>query len=281
MLPPLLLAACCSLKLYVARGRHYRSLPATPARASASTSTVAISPAPTPTSSTSLAATLMATSRRVAAQGKSSRLIPHFTRSRPLGGTSTCASQQCRNRRSRQGCQVRQTHLLRHFILKMIVLPRQARDKHKESTQNEMRFLIFVIVSHRTVRDGEPTPQVELWNLERPYLYTVQTALTTPSGMSDSINTTIGVRSALFSADSGFVLNGADKEIPFLFSSNENAHLTCPDRHGTNMRKRDKHEKRFPQGFRIRSRGCLCTRTLQVRNRHERLPDLIGNGKKA
>jgi hypothetical protein len=74
-----------------------------------------------------------------------------------------------------------------------------------------MRFLIFVIVSHRTVRDGEPTPQVELWNLERPYLYTVQTALTTPSGMSDSINTTIGVRSALFSADSGFVLNGADK----------------------------------------------------------------------
>jgi hypothetical protein len=211
LLLPLLLAACCSLKLYVARGRHYRSLPATPARASASTSTVAISPAPTPTSSTSLAATLMATSRRVAAQGKSSRLIPHFTRSRPLGGTSTCASQQCRNRRSRQGCQVRQTHLLRHFILKMIVLPRQARDKHRESTQNEMRFLIFVIVSHRTVRDGEPTPQVELWNLERPYLYTVQTALTTPSGMSDSINTTIGVRSALFSADSGFVLNGADK----------------------------------------------------------------------
>jgi hypothetical protein len=31
------------------------------------------------------------------------------------------------------------THLLRHFILKLIVLPRQARDKHRDSTQEDMR----------------------------------------------------------------------------------------------------------------------------------------------
>jgi hypothetical protein len=31
--------------------------------------------------------------------------------------------------------QVRKRHFLRHFILKMIILPRQARDKHRESTQ--------------------------------------------------------------------------------------------------------------------------------------------------
>ena len=34
--------------------------------------------------------------------------------------------------------QVRKRIFLRHFILKTIVLPRQARDKHKESTQKEM-----------------------------------------------------------------------------------------------------------------------------------------------
>ena len=37
--------------------------------------------------------------------------------------------------------QVRKTHLLRHFILEMIILPRQARDKHRGNTQKEMRFL--------------------------------------------------------------------------------------------------------------------------------------------
>ena len=37
---------------------------------------------------------------------------------------------------------VRKRHFLRHFILKMIVLPRQARDKHRENSQKEwLRFL--------------------------------------------------------------------------------------------------------------------------------------------
>jgi hypothetical protein len=41
------------------------------------------------------------------------------------------------------GCvvQVRKRVLLRHFILKAIILPRQARDKHRENTQKETRFL--------------------------------------------------------------------------------------------------------------------------------------------
>ena len=33
----------------------------------------------------------------------------------------------------------KQTHLLRQFMLKTIILPRQARDKQRESTQNQMR----------------------------------------------------------------------------------------------------------------------------------------------
>jgi hypothetical protein len=39
---------------------------------------------------------------------------------------------------------VRKTHLLRHFVLKTIVLPRQARDKHREnSTQKERLLRVF------------------------------------------------------------------------------------------------------------------------------------------
>jgi hypothetical protein len=34
-------------------------------------------------------------------------------------------------------CLVRKTHLSRHFLLKMIVLPRQARDKHRETFRKE------------------------------------------------------------------------------------------------------------------------------------------------
>jgi hypothetical protein len=33
------------------------------------------------------------------------------------------------------------THLQRHLILKTIILPRQARDKHRESTQKRDAFL--------------------------------------------------------------------------------------------------------------------------------------------
>ena len=36
-------------------------------------------------------------------------------------------------------------HLLRHFILKMIILPRQARDKHRESTENRRVFTLYTL----------------------------------------------------------------------------------------------------------------------------------------
>jgi hypothetical protein len=66
-------------------------------------------------------------------------------------------------------------------------------------------------VSHRPA--GSDPTVVNLWNLKRPYLYTVMTTLTSSAGLRDSVNTTIGVRSAIFSPDSGFVLNGIPQKI--------------------------------------------------------------------
>ena len=43
----------------------------------------------------------------------------------------------------------KKTHLLRHFILKIIILPRQARDKHGESTQKERRVFLQRRLSRR------------------------------------------------------------------------------------------------------------------------------------
>jgi hypothetical protein len=37
---------------------------------------------------------------------------------------------------------VRETPFLRHFILKMIILPRQAWDKHRKNSPKELRLLI-------------------------------------------------------------------------------------------------------------------------------------------
>eukprot|EP01046_Picozoa_sp_COSAG06_P011309 COSAG06_NODE_642_length_13482_cov_21.927296_7_plen_243_part_00 len=45
--------------------------------------------------------------------------------------------------------QVRQRVFLRHLILKMIMLPRQARDKHRESTQKETRVFLISLVRYQ------------------------------------------------------------------------------------------------------------------------------------
>ena len=37
---------------------------------------------------------------------------------------------------------VRERPFLRHFIVKTIILPRQARDKHRESTQKRLPFFL-------------------------------------------------------------------------------------------------------------------------------------------
>ena len=57
---------------------------------------------------------------------------------------------------------------------------------------------------------------VQLWNLARPYLYTIITTVTATAGsqnFTDTVNTKIGVRSAVFSADRGFLLNGLPQKV--------------------------------------------------------------------
>ena len=57
-----------------------------------------------------------------------------------------------------------------------------------------------------------PGPVI-LWNLEVPYLYTVQSTLVASSGSTDAVNTTIGVRNAYFTANNGMILNGVPVQI--------------------------------------------------------------------
>ena len=56
-------------------------------------------------------------------------------------------------------------------------------------------------------------PAAELWSVARPYLYTLVTsvapAATGAGVLVDSVNTTVGIRSAVWSASTGFSLNGA------------------------------------------------------------------------
>jgi hypothetical protein len=59
-------------------------------------------------------------------------------------GMSTRRRAPGRNRKPAQphGCG-KNGALLRHFILKILILPRQARDKHRESTQTTEHFLLL------------------------------------------------------------------------------------------------------------------------------------------
>lgn len=53
-----------------------------------------------------------------------------------------------------------------------------------------------------------------LWSPSTPTLYTIVTTLTaTAAGTVDSLNTTIGVRSAIFNANAGLILNGIPLQI--------------------------------------------------------------------
>lgn len=57
-------------------------------------------------------------------------------------------------------------------------------------------------------------PPVQLWNLARPYLYTLVTTLSTADGTyTDTVNVTFGVRSAVFDANRGFLLNGLPQKV--------------------------------------------------------------------
>ena len=55
---------------------------------------------------------------------------------------------------------------------------------------------------------------VTLWSPSTPTLYTLQTTLTaTAAQTTDAVNITIGVRSAIFDANNGFLLNGLPMQI--------------------------------------------------------------------
>jgi hypothetical protein len=57
----------------------------------------------------------------------------HWEKGLRLGGAPR---HDCRGRKRR----LRKTAFLSHFYIKTIILPRQARDKHRESTQKKMPF---------------------------------------------------------------------------------------------------------------------------------------------
>ncbi len=56
-------------------------------------------------------------------------------------------------------------------------------------------------------------PQVRLWNLEQPTLYTLKTTLSLAGETIDSSRTRVGFRSFEFDADKGFALNGKSMKI--------------------------------------------------------------------
>ena len=47
-----------------------------------------------------------------------------------------------------------------------------------------------------------------LWSVENPYLYTVRSQLSDGNGITDVYDTTLGIRTAVFDAEKGFLLNG-------------------------------------------------------------------------
>lgn len=64
-------------------------------------------------------------------------------------------------------------------------------------------------VAEQQLRVAEP----HLWSLENPYLYTLRTELYEGKQKTDVYNTTFGIRSFYFDAESGFILNGKHLKI--------------------------------------------------------------------
>ena len=52
-------------------------------------------------------------------------------------------------------------------------------------------------------------PKPALWSVDQPYLYTVRSTLRMGDHIADEVETPAGIRSAVFDADRGFLLNGA------------------------------------------------------------------------
>jgi|WetSurMetagenome_2_1015567.scaffolds.fasta_scaffold03813_2 beta-galactosidase len=72
---------------------------------------------------------------------------------------------------------------------------------------------VEVIDTITSVRQNINVGKPELWSDKRPYLYTVKTAVKKGSTTLDEYETTIGIRSFVFDADKGFILNGVPVKI--------------------------------------------------------------------
>ena len=118
-----------------------------------------------------------------------------------------------------------------------ITFPRVSNDAStvqiKTVVQNEEdRFADCVLVSRILDKDGNPVRTSEeaqeinangkyefvqqlsvekpsLWSVEDPYLYTVHSSIRKQGRVVDEYETPFGIREALFDADKGFILNGA------------------------------------------------------------------------
>ncbi len=62
--------------------------------------------------------------------------------------------------------------------------------------------------SRRQAKQSVPLPRPELWSVERPYLYRLETAIESGGAIVDRYETVFGVRTLRFDARRGFFLNG-------------------------------------------------------------------------
>jgi hypothetical protein len=59
--------------------------------------------------------------------------------------------------------EVKKTHLLRHLMLKMIILPRQARNKHRENSKKKCALLQMTTIASKLKTAGYATHAVGKW----------------------------------------------------------------------------------------------------------------------
>ncbi|MBR0533800.1 MAG: DUF4982 domain-containing protein [Bacteroidales bacterium] len=72
----------------------------------------------------------------------------------------------------------------------------------------------------------------ELWSIENPYLYTMETTVKAAGAVKDVYTTTFGVRSARFDKDRGFILNGEQVKLKgvCLHTNSGSLGVAIPDR---------------------------------------------------
>lgn len=56
-------------------------------------------------------------------------------------------------------------------------------------------------------------PDVKLWSLENPYLYTLRTEVTRDGKVVDSSDIPVGIRTLAFNPNTGFALNGKNMKV--------------------------------------------------------------------